>query len=316
MKRSGECRVGIGDICLSISSDDLNFIKYFRDYYHHSLTEKFPDFSVRIDIQDTITRDAIPRSLDDYRKETHPIKEGNFSLYDNLISGRIHEEMKSCELKVEMSVIGSEYLPLFQDVVFRDLFYYLIGKKYKNGHKRSFIIHGCGVIHKGEGFLFVGPSGCGKSTIAHLSKKDTVLHDEAILLSENHDHYTIESTPYLSDITDLRNRKSTLKTGFFPKHGENNKIVNISKSKLVAQFVKQIVPPSGSHKISQGGRLSEMLSFSCRVIDDIPFFELYFSPDDDSFWKAIENITPASLEHAEAQRAEVGGQEGTEVGKR
>jgi len=313
MKGNGECRVGIGDICLSISSNDLNFINYFRAYYHHSLTHKSPDFSVKIDIQDNIGRNEIARSLDEYRKQQHHLTEGDFSFYDNLISGNIQEEYRRCDLKVEIAVIASEYLPLFQDVVFRDLFYYLIGNKNKNGHKRSFIIHGCGVIHKGEGFLFVGPSGCGKSTIAHLSKKDTVLHDEAILLSENHDHYTIESTPYLSEITDLRNRKSTLKTGFFLKHGENNKIVNLPKSKLVAQFVKQIVPPSGSHKISQGGRLSEMLSFSCRVIDDVPFFELYFLPDDDGFWKAIENLTPASLEHVEAQRTEAGGQH-AEVG--
>ena len=106
-----------------------------------------------------------------------------------------------------------------------------------------------------------------------------------------------------------------MKAGFFLKHGENNNIVNISKSKLVAQFVKQIVPPSGSHKISQGGRLSEMLSFSCRVIDDVPFFELYFLPDDDSFWKAIDNITPASLEHAEIAEARSAQRSGRDRGR-
>ena len=284
-----ECRVGMGNVCLSISSDDHDFIDYFKLYYHHSLIDASPDFSVKINIQKNIARRDIRKSLDEYRKCQWDLSEGDFSLHDNLISGNIHEGGKKCELTVEMALIASNYLPLFQDLIFKDLFYYLNRNRQENGHRQAFIIHGCGIQHDEDGFLFLGPSGSGKSTVARLSKKYTVLHDEVVLLTKRNSFYLIESTPYLSDIGNLKNGTAKLKAGFFLKHGQSNHIVNPSNSKMVTQFVQQIVPSSSFHSKIPRESLSDMLSFTCNVIGNIPFFELHFLPDDDSFWEVIQN---------------------------
>lgn len=301
MTPNQECKIGIGDVSLAISCNDLNFMNHFRYTYQHCLTDKAPDFSVTIEVHDTITRNDIQKSLDEYRTQEHPITDGAFSWYDNLISGTIHEGKKSCDLKVELAVIASEYLALFQDFIFKDLFYYVVKRTHGNGHKRPFIIHGCGVVHKEEGFLFLGRSGCGKSTIARLSKKDTILHDEAVLVSPNHDHYMIESTPYISDVTNLFNTKKPLKAGFFLRQGKTNKITVLPQSEMVHQFIKQMVAPSGTRPLAQGELLNEMLAFSCDLVRAVPFFELTFSAHDDSFWQEIENRLPASPKHGENQ---------------
>lgn len=288
MKHNGECRVGMGNVCLSISSDDHDFIDYFKLYYHHSLIEASPDFSVKINIQKNITRRDIRKSLDEYRKCQWDFSEGDFSLYDNMISGNIQDGGKKCELTVEMALIASDYLPLFQDLIFKDLFYYLNRNSQENGQRQAFMIHGCGIQHEEEGFLFLGPSGSGKSTVARLSTNYIVLHDEVILLTKKNALYFIESTPYLSDIGKLKNGAAKLKAGFFLKHGPINKIEALPKSKMVTRFIQQIVPPSTFHSKSPRVPLNDMLSFTCKVIESIPFFELHFSPEDDSFWEVIK----------------------------
>jgi len=283
-----ECRVGIGDICLSISSDDADFIEYFKIFYHHSLIDASPDFSINVNLQKYITRLKIQKSLKEYRKCQRNLAEGDFSLHDNMISGSICEKDKRCELTIEAAILASEYLPLFQDLIFKDLFYYLTRDRQNNGNRKSFLIHGCGIQHGNDGFLFLGPSGIGKSTVAKLSKKYTVLHDEVVLLSEKDGSYFIESTPYLSDIEKLTKSKAILKAGFFLKHGKSNHIENPSNSKMVAQFVQQIVPPSEFYSTSPREPLNDMLAFTCGIIESIPFFELHFSPEDDSFWEVIQ----------------------------
>jgi len=285
-----ECKVGMGDVCLSVSSDDREFMDYFKLYYRHSLINESPDFSVKINIQNNIAYQDIGKSLDTYRKSQWDLSEGNFSLHDNMISGSIDEGDKKCELTVEMALIASDYLPLFQDLVFKDLFYYLNKKSKSNGWRQSFMIHGCGIQQGKKGFLFLGPSGSGKSTVAKLSKKYTVLHDEVVLLTKKNRCYFIQSTPYLSDIGNLKNGSAKLKAGFFLKHGQRNHMVNLSNSKMVSRFIQQIVPSSSFHSKSPREPLHDMLSFSGDVIESIPFFELHFTPEDDSFWQVIKKV--------------------------
>jgi hypothetical protein len=288
MKHNKRCKIGIGDICLSISSDDHEFIDYFKLYYHHCLIDASPDFSVNINLQKNITRQDIRKSLDDYRKYQRQLSEGDFSLYDNMMFGSIHKEDKTCELFVEKALVASDYLPLFQDLIFKDLFYFINRNAQSNGYRHAYLIHGCGIHYEDAGLLFLGPSGSGKSTVAKLSKNHTVLHDEVVLLNEKNGSYYIESTPYLSGIEYLKNSRAKLEVGFFLKHGKINHIQKQPTSKMVTQFIQQIVAPSSFYSKSKEAPLKEMLNFTCDVVEKIPFFELHFSHKDDSFWQVIQ----------------------------
>jgi hypothetical protein len=196
---------------------------------------------------------------------------------------------KTCEISIEKAIVVSQYLPLFQDFIFKDLYYYISRRKNYNGCCQTFFIHGCGILHKGSGFLFTGPSGAGKSTVASLSYRDTIIHDEALLMSRNGDQYSIEGSPYLSEIPKIKNTKASLKAGFFLKHNKTNEIVRFPKSRLVQMFMQQIVPPSGFQKQPSGHLLNQMLSFSCEIAENIPFYDLHFSKDDNSFWEIIDD---------------------------
>ncbi|MBU1871203.1 MAG: hypothetical protein KKH80_00155, partial [Candidatus Omnitrophica bacterium] len=57
---------------------------------------------------------------------------------------------------------------LFTDFIFLSLYVFL---NITNG----FLIHACGIIKDGKGYIFAGPSGNGKSTVASLSRNLAVL---------------------------------------------------------------------------------------------------------------------------------------------
>ncbi len=61
----------------------------------------------------------------------------------------------------------------------------------------SLLLHACGVVIQGKGYLFCGPSGAGKSTIALLAQGDgQVLGDENIVIRMAADGIEMLSTPF------------------------------------------------------------------------------------------------------------------------
>lgn len=200
--KSDECKIGIGDVCLAVTSDYPGFCEHFRSYYGNGLIDTQPDCSVFIYVQDRMRREDISRPLQAYRGERPFIGE-RFSLYGGMISGCMDLPAGQCELWVELALIASEYLPLFQDLLFRDLFHHIRRAKSGCGSARQYIVHGCAVVRDLDGFLFLGPSGSGKSTIAALSTGHAILHDEDVLLAEENGGYWIQSTPYASGIPNI-----------------------------------------------------------------------------------------------------------------
>ena len=61
---NSECRVQIGDICLSFQSEVPRFIPYFRHYYRNYLSKKDPDLCVEvIEIVDNVESGSIPEDI-------------------------------------------------------------------------------------------------------------------------------------------------------------------------------------------------------------------------------------------------------------
>ncbi len=287
--KSNECRLRIGDICLAVASDYPGFCRHFRWYYGNGLTNAPADFTVLVHVRERVKREDIPRSLNAYRKE-RPFLGEEFSLYNRLICGRLDPNAGQCELWVELALLAGDYLPLFQDLLFRDLFHHVYRAKAGDAPPKQFIVHGCGVVHRSRGFLFLGPSGSGKSTIAALSNGHGILHDEAVLLSEEDEAYRIESTPYASAVADLENAAVPLKAAFFLAHGDTNEILNMNRSEAVGRLMQLISPPLPGKAAERSRLMEEILAFSCRSVEAVLFAVLRFKNRNGGFWDEIERF--------------------------
>lgn len=214
----------------------------------------------------------------------------NFDLYNGLVKGAYHEGEKHCHVILEKIVFGESYLPLFERFIFRDLYYAILKQQGLNAQLPTFFIHGCGTLRKGNGYLFTGPSGCGKTTVAQLSKEDVILHDEILILNKKGIDYKLASTPYLSQIEEIRNIGAKLTAGLFLKHGKKPFLKRLSKIEAASRIVKQIVLPLPLLSFDRKSAFSEMLSFSGQLVEDIPFYELSFLPKS-NFWELIDSLS-------------------------
>lgn len=283
-----ECRVRVGRSCLSVVSQDLVFLDQFRHFYRRSTVECAPDFQVSVHVRRHLEHSQILKSLAAYRKAGGHLNDGYFRLYDGLIAGRVDLRNRCCEIDVELALLASEYLSLFQDLLFKDLAYHMAKGKYGYHGEAAFMMHGCGIVRAGKGVLFGGPSGCGKSTVARLSQDDAVLHDEAILLSRHKAGYFIETTPYVSEINNLANSRAQLKAVFFLAHGDRNTVVRVPGPAGAARAMRLIAPPLSTGSASSRQMNEEMLGFCCAAAEAVPFFNLNFSNRDGSFWERID----------------------------
>lgn len=286
-----ECRVQIGDICLSIQSGVPKFIPYFRHYYRNYLSKNDPDLCVEVmEIVDNVEESNIPEDILEWNSlETKVVSGITFSLYNGLIKGAYHKREKHCQVILEKIVFGDSHLPLFERFIFRDLYYVILEQKKFNAQPPTFFIHGCGILRKGNGYLFTGPSGCGKTTVAQLSKGDVILHDEILIVNKNGIDYELASTPYLSQIEEIRNIATKLKAALFLKHGKRTFLKRLSKIEATSRIVKQIVLPLPLLSFNRKTAFSEMLSFSGQLAEHIPFYELSFLPKP-NFWELIDSL--------------------------
>ncbi|MFH1228784.1 MAG: hypothetical protein V1701_12920 [Planctomycetota bacterium] len=62
--------------------------------------------------------------------------------------------------------------------------------------RNGFLIHACGLIYKGEGFLFPGKSSSGKTTLARKAGRDNTLSDELVGVQITTDGHRIMGTPF------------------------------------------------------------------------------------------------------------------------
>ncbi|MFA5794842.1 MAG: hypothetical protein WC980_07235 [Candidatus Brocadiia bacterium] len=62
--------------------------------------------------------------------------------------------------------------------------------------RNGFLIHACGLIHKGEGLLFPGKSSSGKTTLARKAGRDNTLSDELVGVQLTPNGCQIMGTPF------------------------------------------------------------------------------------------------------------------------
>ena len=148
------------------------------------------------------------------------------------------------------------------------------------------VFHASGIVRNEKAYIFFGPSGSGKSTVAQASSKYGVLSEELIGIQPEDRGFKAFAIPYKTDTRFSKRLNSYFKiAGIFKLVRDRcNYLKPIPKPQALADFF--ILPLGLKHLISY----NELLNRYCRLIKEVPCFELHFLPDS-SFWKCIEDNT-------------------------
>jgi len=140
------------------------------------------------------------------------------------------------------------------------------------------LVHACGLIWRGKGYLFMGVSGSGKSTLArifrHKKNKVTILSDDRVIIRKNGPAYYIYGTPWQGEARFSSAACIRLDNIFFIKHGRNNLLTKISRPEASAKGLSCAFFPFWD---KEGMQFS--LDFLSGLTGNIAAEELSFRPD-------------------------------------
>ncbi|HDP69822.1 MAG TPA: hypothetical protein ENN38_03315 [Actinobacteria bacterium] len=146
--------------------------------------------------------------------------------------------------------------------------------------QKGFLLHACGVISDGRGYIFTGPSGSGKSTIASLSKGRRVLSDESVCIKRRNGSYYLHPAPF--DKWEMGSAK--LEAIFFPRRGGEVEFVKVLPAKASLNILPNLVNSFFNGEI--GG---ELISVIADVSSLVSAYEMYF-PLEALIWDKIKGL--------------------------
>ncbi|HWU41674.1 MAG TPA: hypothetical protein VN203_28795 [Candidatus Acidoferrum sp.] len=143
-----------------------------------------------------------------------------------------------------------------EDLLFRSLL----------ADRGALIVHACGVVWQGKGYLFIGSSGVGKSTTARLWKAAgaSVLNDDRIVLESSSAGTFIHSTPWSGEYPEVSGEAAPLAAVYLLKKG--HQVIYESVRPPVAGallFAKSFPPLWDPQRI---GRVLETLDRVCQAV--------------------------------------------------
>lgn len=142
---------------------------------------------------------------------------------------------------------------------------------------RGVMVHACGIVSCGKGFIFTGKSGAGKSTIADLWKtKDevSVLSDDRIIVRKMEGRFWMYGTPWHGEANLCSPEKALLKKIFFLKHAQKNSVKKMTPMEAASQLMVCSFPTFWDKK-----GMEFTLGFIDELVTEVPCYELGFVPD-------------------------------------
>lgn len=144
---------------------------------------------------------------------------------------------------------------------------------------KGIMVHGCGLVIRGDGYLFMGPSGRGKSTISRIFKDSVgaaILNDDRIIIRREATGrgYRIYGTPWHGDVSECSSGTAPLKRIFFIRHAEENREAPLASSEAAARLVACSFSP-----LWDGEGMKNVLEFASSVAEAVSASDLGFLPD-------------------------------------
>jgi len=280
-------RLQLGEFCCALSFKGVGpeFVSSAKNYFNNFVINKEPDIQIDIEIIFHNEDITLPQSLC-----TSKIVEGNcFNYHTDLIKGNLDIINQTCSLQVKNVLFGSASVRIFEQF-FHQMYFTLLENKYGASLYDRIMVHSCGVLKNGQGYIFTGPSEAGKSTIAQLSTDYSVLNDEMCFISETDNRYMVQSTPFNGFFNEKVNMSGPLTVIFLLKQDIKNFIKKIKFSDAVVALAKEIVPPIGVLTTEKKKYpVTAMFDMAVKLLSTVPFYELHFMPQK-NLWDCIDAL--------------------------
>ena len=150
------------------------------------------------------------------------------------------------------------------------------------------LLHACGVVRNGRGYVFFGPSGSGKTTTARLSLDAgcTVLSDDLVILKKRGQPFWLHGVPFRGDLPEApRINQSAPAQAVFAlvkdsEHGISPMPAGESAARLAscAPFV-----------MSQPSTARRVMEICADLASSVPVRQLRFRRDP-GFWRLIDKL--------------------------
>jgi len=274
-----EFRLAVGRTVLAIDCPSTAYAASIRSYFAAPPTERDADLTLELEVVTGSRRDSVPDSLFQDKK----VRDGDFEIADGLVSGSFDPASRRGVLKVHWSLTKGRPVRVFEQILYQAFW-----SAARIRDPEACLVHSCGVIRDGAGYLFVGPSGAGKSTVAELSRDDVVLNDEIALLRFEADGLWLESTPFNGFFPGKRPGRAPLKAILTLFHGKEHRLEEMAGADAMALLASQLVPPMGLDEDLDKGVRNRMLDWAHRLASAVPVRRLVFLPDA-GFWPLIDS---------------------------
>jgi|SRR5882672_2518158 len=259
------CVVQIGDIPISLRTDDKKFLGLLRQRYAGFLSQSQPELELEFDLID-----PSPVSDDDVRVRREGalwvLERGDFhARWDPLTGcGRVRQTAN----------------PYALDSVLRILHSLLLSAR------GGFLLHAASGICDGRAYLFSGVSGAGKTTLIRLAPSDvTLLTDEISYVRPGPNGYSAYGTPFSGELAKAgENTNAPVSALFFLAKGPGNRVDELAPAEAVRCLMRNILFFAENNEL-----VEKLLATACDFAQKVPVRTLTFYPDS-RVWDDIRNF--------------------------
>ncbi|MBC8186303.1 hypothetical protein H8E88_34910 [candidate division KSB1 bacterium] len=271
--KPGSIVVEIAGLTIRIRTESLELIESAKKRYKKflSLTN---NFSLNLDVHlSPGIHSPNPNGTEDFFNE-QVFQNDKCLVCSNYFTGYIENNNNYSK------VVCSETSPLSWLEHFLRITYAILALQ-----KGDLLFHGAALVMDGKGYIFFGPSGCGKSTVTELSEDCTVLGDDLIVIKRKDNQFRAFATPFNSEEDtgfQITNTNAPITSLYRLKQGKSTFIKEMNPAHILAELLMSV--PSVNKNIYAS---SPAIDLCTQIIDSIPCYEMYFTPDN-KFWKLIE----------------------------
>lgn len=264
-RQSTGCIVEIGDIPISLRTDDQKFLDLLRQRYAGFLSSSEPELELDFDLIE-----PRPVSDDDVRVRREGavwlLERGDFQARWDPISGR--------------GRVRQTANPYALDSVLRILHSLVISAR------GGFLLHAASGICDGQAYLFSGVSGAGKTTMTRLAPSDvTLLTDEISYVRPGGGGYFAYGTPFAGELAKAgENTSAPVSALFFLEKGPENRVDELPPAEAVRRLMRNILFFAEDNDL-----VEKLLATACDFVQKVPVRRLTFYPDS-RIWDEIKNF--------------------------
>jgi len=276
--KKNEYRLAVGDLVLGMRFHPTRYAAMFRKYFDCECSQEKPDIHLNFKVSRRKTATGIENSL----FTSKALIERGFEMAGGLVSGYYNRDTKEGRIMLNKIFTAVPTIRVFEQLLYQAYYSARDTTDYN-----EFLIHSAGVLHRGDGYLFVGSPGSGKSTVAGLSLPDTVLNDEINLVSFSKKGVDVKSTPFNGLFMEKSAGCCRLNAVLLLKQGSEHKLTKTNDAEAVKVLMREIVPPIGLDEVITTAVRAAMLDIAVRIQRSVPVYWLEFQRNR-SFWKLID----------------------------